>query len=76
MRTEDHIRGIRRAKEVEAGEHRTAAREPHLEGALDFLRGRARPARPMIIVLIREHTDHTIGGLRRGVERICPAGEA
>ena len=44
----------------------------HLEGGGGFLRGRARPALPVIVDFIREHADHREpGGLRWGVEPIC-----
>ena len=49
----------------------TLERDP--EGRLGFLRGRARPARSVIVNFLREHADHqpADGGLRWGVEPIC-----
>ncbi|MEW1955929.1 IS3 family transposase [Terrabacter sp. NPDC080008] len=43
-----------------------------LRSASGFLRGRARPALPVIVEFIREHAGHREdGGLRWGVEPIC-----
>ena len=60
---------------AEAGERRAQARERDPEGGVGFLRGRARPARSLIVEFIREHADRrqsaAEGGLRWGVEPIC-----
>ena len=55
-----------------AGERRAEAGERDLEGGLDFLRGRARPAPRVIVEFIRAHAGHRErGGLVWGVEPIC-----
>ena len=66
-------RGVGGVEAVEAGERGTETGERDPESSLGFLRGRARPARAVIVDFIREHADHTPaeGGLRWGVEPIC-----
>lgn len=51
-------RGVGTDHEVEAGERRVAPGERDPAGGLGFRRGRARPARSVIVDFIREHADH------------------
>ena len=69
----DDDRGVRGAEAAEAGERRTQARQRDSEDGVGFLRGRTRPATPLIARFIAEHQGHRDGpdGLRWGVESIC-----
>ena len=51
-------RGVGRGEAAEAGERRAAPGQRDPEGGRGFLRGRARPALPLIVDFIREHADH------------------
>ena len=50
-----HDRGVGGAEAAAAGERRAQAGERDPESSIDFLRGRARPATPLIVDFIRTH---------------------
>ncbi|MEV0742165.1 IS3 family transposase [Streptomyces sp. NPDC050549] len=62
----DDDRGVHAGQGDEKGNRRTQAGERDLEGAGEFLCGRARPATHALVAFIDEHRDHF-----GGVEPIC-----
>ena len=68
----DDQRGVGLAEEVATGERGAERGQRDPQGSLDFLRGRARPATPLIVEFIRIHHGHReAGGVVWGVEPIC-----
>ena len=67
-----HDRRVGGAEAAAAGERRAQAGQRDPQSSIDFLRGRARPATPLIVEFIRTHQGRReAAGLVWGVEPIC-----